>query len=622
MTPFRLSGNLIIVPKGLSIFNTLKALGVDFARFCYHESLPVAGNCRACLVEVTNFEKPVVACTSDLEVNQSLWPESLFTQKCKENILESLLANHPLDCPVCDQAGECDLQDQAKIFGGDRSRFFLNKRGVFDKNCDFLIKAIMTRCIHCTRCIRFNTSVTSSRLGMLLRGSSSSVGNYFFKRVESNLFGNVIDLCPVGALTARIQAFSARPWEVKFISGVDLLDGFGSTIYYQVRNNSVIKIIPKPNKVLNGNLINDNCRFFIKGTSSQLADLHFLNKKVRGRELISWFFFFKLVDKFIHRRKKHICLLLTETLHLQAVDFAKALQNKFRKQIKIMITPKWSITKNLYEHKPNALPFLKTSAIFFFSTDLKVESAILNFKLISTYKKTLLSLFTLGRSVKKIITPFCGLSIKNAINCFEAKSKSFSKLINPVFLYGRSFMQRGDVSVIHALLNQKLRTLKILQVTIFCNETGLSFLNLPRVSVKTKPKTTVFCINHGNSYSLRKLTALLSKNVFWFNSLLPKFRVYSAVPIANTLCETGIYLGKKLSVSKKVLTSPTKARNITALLSAIFQMLPGKNKSLNLLFTELIFENLTFSLLQIFPIQKRKEKIRISCLEMKSGWEL
>lgn len=126
-------------------------------------------------------------------------------------MFEGLLVNHPLDCPICDQAGECDLQDQAKIFGGDRSRFFFNKRGVFDKNCDFLVKAIMVRCIHCTRCIRFNNTLETSRLGILLRGSASSVGNYFFKAVNSNLFGNVVDLCPVGALTSRIQAFSARP---------------------------------------------------------------------------------------------------------------------------------------------------------------------------------------------------------------------------------------------------------------------------------------------------------------------------------------------------------------------------------------------------------------------------
>ena len=177
MVVFRLSGSLKISNKNLTLFQVLKVFGIDFARFCYHESLPVAGNCRACLIELAHFEKPVVACAADLEVNQSIWPESLFAQKCKENIFESLLANHPLDCPICDQAGECDLQDQAKVFGGDRSRYFLNKRGVFDKNCDFLVKAIMTRCIHCARCVRFNTSLQTSKLGMLLRGTASSVEN-------------------------------------------------------------------------------------------------------------------------------------------------------------------------------------------------------------------------------------------------------------------------------------------------------------------------------------------------------------------------------------------------------------------------------------------------------------
>lgn len=306
MVVFRLSGSLKISNKNLTLFQVLKVFGIDFARFCYHESLPVAGNCRACLIELSHFEKPVVACTADLEVNQSIWPESLFAQKCKENIFESLLANHPLDCPICDQAGECDLQDQAKVFGGDRSRYFLNKRGVFDKNCDFLVKAIMTRCIHCTRCVRFNTSLQTSKLGMLLRGTASSVGNYFFRRIESNLFGNVIDLCPVGALTSRVQAFSVRPWEIKFMSGVDLLDGFGSTIYYQVRDNTVIKIIPKPNKFVNGNLINDNCRFAGNNLPQELTRLQFTHRKKISRKFISWFYFFTYLDNLLSKKKSKI----------------------------------------------------------------------------------------------------------------------------------------------------------------------------------------------------------------------------------------------------------------------------------------------------------------------------
>jgi len=204
-------GVSLMVPSEYSIFTALKTTGIHFARFCFHENLLVAGNCRACLLEVQNFEKPVPACVADLEAGQGLWTESLFSQKAKENIFETLLANHPLDCPICDQAGECDLQDQAKLFGGDRSRYFVNKRGVFDKNCHFFVKAVMTRCIHCTRCVRFNSSLNNSQLGILVRGTSSAIGNYVYKSARSNFFATIIDLCPVGALTARVQAFSIRP---------------------------------------------------------------------------------------------------------------------------------------------------------------------------------------------------------------------------------------------------------------------------------------------------------------------------------------------------------------------------------------------------------------------------
>lgn len=171
----------------------------------------MAGNCRACLLEVQHLEKPVAACITDVEPNLKIWTENIFSRKARENVMEALLLNHPLDCPICDQAGECDLQEQSKRVGTTSSRFFFPKRSVLDKNLNFFIKTIMTRCIHCTRCVRFNDLLDNEYLGVLNRGTSTEISNYSANLQESELSGNVIDLCPVGALTGRTYAFQTRP---------------------------------------------------------------------------------------------------------------------------------------------------------------------------------------------------------------------------------------------------------------------------------------------------------------------------------------------------------------------------------------------------------------------------
>jgi NADH dehydrogenase/NADH:ubiquinone oxidoreductase subunit G len=211
MLPVIINNEKFLLVKNMSILSACKLCGIILPRFCFHENLPVAGNCRACLVELDPLEKPVASCVTDLEANQIIFTDSLFARRARENVLEILLANHPLDCPICDQAGECDLQDQSKVFGGTFSKFFLKKRSVSDKNIGFFIKTIMTRCIHCTRCVRFDTLICNNTIGILNRGSASEIGSYFSTNESSELSGNVIDLCPVGALTSRSYAFQTRP---------------------------------------------------------------------------------------------------------------------------------------------------------------------------------------------------------------------------------------------------------------------------------------------------------------------------------------------------------------------------------------------------------------------------
>ena len=208
-----INNKLFFVKKNISILEACKFVGITIPRFCYHETLSVSGNCRMCLVELeTNPNKPISSCTLPISDDIHILTDTPFVKKARENVLETLLLNHPLDCPICDQAGECDLQDQAKNYGIKTSRFFFNKRSVEDKFLGSLVKTIMTRCIHCTRCVRFSDEHLGVKLlGTLNRGHNTEIGTYISSIFNSNLSGNVIDLCPVGALTSKSYAFKARP---------------------------------------------------------------------------------------------------------------------------------------------------------------------------------------------------------------------------------------------------------------------------------------------------------------------------------------------------------------------------------------------------------------------------
>jgi NADH dehydrogenase (ubiquinone) Fe-S protein 1 len=215
-----------------------------------------------CLVEIENSPKPAVSCYTLVAEDLSIFLNTPVVKKARENIIEFLLLNHPLDCPICDQGGECDLQDQVKNFGSSYSRFFFPKRVVEDKNVGPLIKTIMTRCIHCTRCVRFGSEIAGvEKLGTLGRGKTTEIGSYVKNFFSSEISGNVIDLCPVGALTSKPYAFQSRPWELKSIESIDLTDGLGSNIYVNFKGSDIFRILPKNNINLNANIISDKIRF-------------------------------------------------------------------------------------------------------------------------------------------------------------------------------------------------------------------------------------------------------------------------------------------------------------------------------------------------------------------------
>jgi NADH dehydrogenase (ubiquinone) Fe-S protein 1 len=226
-----INGVEVLVDKNSTVLQACESIGIEIPRFCFHERLSVAGNCRMCLVEVEKSLKPQASCALPVMNNMKIFTDTPLVKKAREAVLEFLLINHPLDCPICDQGGECDLQDQAMIYGSDSSRFYEYKRGVENKNIGPLVKMIMTRCIHCTRCVRFMSEVAGlGDFGTTGRGNSTEIGTYIEKNLNSELSGNIVDLCPVGALTSKPYAFKARPWELTSFDTLDISDGLGCNI--------------------------------------------------------------------------------------------------------------------------------------------------------------------------------------------------------------------------------------------------------------------------------------------------------------------------------------------------------------------------------------------------------
>ncbi|OOF94445.1 hypothetical protein ASPCADRAFT_208949 [Aspergillus carbonarius ITEM 5010] len=267
-----IDGKKVSVEAGSALIQACEKAGATIPRYCYHEKLLIAGNCRMCLVEVERAPKPVASCAWPVQPGMNVKTNSPLVHKAREGVMEFLLANHPLDCPVCDQGGECDLQDQSMRYGADRGRFHEvgGKRAVEDKNIGPLVKTSMNRCIHCTRCVRFMNDVAGApELGTSGRGNDMQIGTYLEKNLDSELSGNVIDLCPVGALTSKPYAFRARPWELKHTESIDVHDALGSNIRIDTRGMEVMRVTPRLNDDINEEWINDKSRFACDGLKTQ-----------------------------------------------------------------------------------------------------------------------------------------------------------------------------------------------------------------------------------------------------------------------------------------------------------------------------------------------------------------
>ena len=304
MITLTVDGVEVEVEDGATVLQACEAAGKEVPRFCYHERLSIAGNCRMCLVEMERAPKPIASCAMPAGNGMVIKTDTPVVKKAREGVMEFMLINHPLDCPICDQGGECDLQDQAMGYGTAESRYLEPKRAVENKNMGPLISTIMTRCIHCTRCVRFSTEVAGvNDMGAIGRGESMEITTYLEKALGSELSGNVVDLCPVGALTNRPYAFNARSWELSHTESFDAMDAVGSAIRIDTRGNEVMRVLPRVNDDVNEEWISDKTRHAIDGLKRQRIDRPYLRQRNGRLAECSWEDAFKAIQTKIKKAK-------------------------------------------------------------------------------------------------------------------------------------------------------------------------------------------------------------------------------------------------------------------------------------------------------------------------------
>ena len=288
MPKLTVNGREIEVPEGITVLQACELAGEEIPRFCYHERLSVAGNCRMCLVEMERAPKPIASCAMPVGEGMVIRTDTPTVRKARQGVMEFLLINHPLDCPICDQGGECDLQDQAMAYGYDRGRYAENKRAVSEKYMGPLIKTIMTRCIQCTRCVRFATEIAGvEEIGLVNRGEHAEITT-LEQAINTELSGNLVDVCPVGALTSRPYAFTARPWELRKTTSVDVMDAVGSAVRVDCRGRQVMRVLPRTNEAVNEEWISDKTRYACDGLARQRLDRPYLRDADGRLQEVSW----------------------------------------------------------------------------------------------------------------------------------------------------------------------------------------------------------------------------------------------------------------------------------------------------------------------------------------------
>jgi NADH-quinone oxidoreductase subunit G len=601
MIPIKIDNKLYYVKDKTSILEACKYIGIIIPRFCFHESLSIAGNCRMCLVEIDKMPKPSASCVTLVSENISIFLNTPVVKKARENIVEFLLLNHPLDCPICDQGGECDLQDQVKTFGNSYSRFFFPKRGVEDKNVGPLIKTIMTRCIHCTRCVRFGMEVAGiEKFGVLGRGQNTEIGSYVDSFFSSEISGNVIDLCPVGALTSKPYAFQSRPWELKSIESIDLTDGLGSNIYVNFKGSDIFRILPKSNKNLNGNIISDKTRFSYDSLKIQRIK-NFSIKKLdqKTNSIVQKPINHKYVLEHIKSKiNSNNLILFNEELSVENLVILKTISKK-NNNIKLRKIETFNTSSNFFNKPFHSIKDLLNNKIrncFLISCNIRLENTILNSKIrIKTLTERMFVYGFANRFDSIFKIKFVNLNTSAILNFMLGKnfflSKNLISLVNPLILINSSYSNFDSINRIKNIFFKINNSTIFFDVKFFSNSTSTDLLNIKTFNTNDFNKSSLinFCINLTDNIILRKNLSY-KKNVIWLNSHKSELAFQSniIIPINSDFEREGTYINLEGRPQKSFKIVKNNSLNLDSIIISIFS-----KKEIKLL-TNFKFLNPTF----------------------------
>jgi NADH-quinone oxidoreductase subunit G len=450
----------VTVEPGTSIIQAAEQLGIEIPRFCYHDKLSVPANCRMCLVEVEKSPKPVASCGMPCADDMKVFTNTPLVHKARKGVMEMLLINHPLDCPICDQGGECDLQDQAVSYGFDRSRYEEEKRAVMDKELGPLIETHMTRCIHCTRCVRFGEEIAGvEEMGVIGRGEHLEIGTYVKQMVTSELSGNLIDVCPVGALVSKPAAFTYRPWELRKTESIDAMDAVGSNIRIDCRGPEVMRILPRLHEGVNEEWISDKTRFAYDGLKNNRLDKCWV--KVNGKlQPASWETAFSVVAEKI-KSAKSIGAVAGDLADCESIIALKDLMAAFGSsnvecrqnggQFDVSQPCGWRFNTTIAGIE-------NADAILLVGTNPRTEAALINARIRKTWLAKRIKVGVIGPQIKlNYPTKYLGAGPETLEELAAGKgpfAEILSKAQNPMIILGAGILRRDDGVAIQTLARE------------------------------------------------------------------------------------------------------------------------------------------------------------------------
>jgi NADH-quinone oxidoreductase chain G len=616
MIPIYINTNFLLVPKNISVLEACEIINITIPRFCYHSQLNVAGNCRMCLVEIEKSPKPVASCAMPVTKNMKIFTRSPLVKKARESVLEFLLLNHPLDCPICDQGGECDLQEQALSFGSDKTRFFDFKRSVNDKKLGPIIKTVMTRCIHCTRCVRFMNDIAGTfTFGTVNRGKETELTIFSGKSIQHELSGNLIDICPVGALTSKPFAFSSRPWELKDTNTIDFSDSSGSLVLIECKESDVLRIQPKQNDFINRVWLSNRGRFyfdsfknnrlnnfFFKSTTSYKIinicsnDFVFILKKI----IKLLFLKNSLINKISKNSKFHYSSFLTG-FSIITNDFI-SLENMFNlksfylslgiKNVGDIFLKVSNFSNDITKFNSSLLKIKLLPTISFcilIGTNPRFEISVFNIQLKKRFSFGLFNLISTNPFNKPSFpTNFIGISHLFLLKLTEGQTKFCKQIFikTTAFFIGHSVLNRFDrnfltntLSLIERIFNNKL-IVNFINVNV--NSVGHFFVNLNGLNKQLLFKSKFIYLTNPQINKLKYTNNIFNSknNIMCYQSThnltTKKFKPDLAIPSVPIVYNKGHFISFNNNIQKsdtiKNATNNLQQNEILNILKSLVQL--------------------------------------------------